>query len=108
MSFVKYKIKEVAADFGMQAKDIAAIVEKYFEKPRSNMQVLTDEQLNVVFDALTQQHQISSLEVVWASAFAAQAAKEEAEKKAKAEAEKKAAAEKKPAPASNAPAARYV
>ena len=29
MSFVKYRIKEVAADFGMQPKEIAAIIEKY-------------------------------------------------------------------------------
>ena len=99
MALVKYKIKEVAADFGMQPKEIAAIVEKYFEKPRSNMQVLTDEQLNVVFDALTQQNQISSIEVVWAAAFAAQAAREEAAKKAAEEAAKKAAEEAKNAPA---------
>ena len=50
MSFVKYRVKEVAADFGVTPKDIAEIVGKYFEKPRSNTQVLTDEQLNVVFD----------------------------------------------------------
>ena len=103
MSLVKYKIKEVAADFGMQPKEISAIVEKYFEKPRSNMQVLTDEQLNVVFDYLTQKNQISSLEVIWAAAFAAQAAREEAEKKAKEEAAKKAAEEQKNAPAAAQP-----
>ena len=62
MSFVKYRVKEVAADFGVTPKDIAEIVGKYFEKPRSNTQVLTDEQLNVVFDAITQKHQIASLE----------------------------------------------
>ena len=45
MSFVKYRVKEVAADFGVTPKDIAEIVGKYFEKPRSNTQVLTDEQL---------------------------------------------------------------
>ena len=44
MSFVKYRVKEVAADFGVTPKDIAEIVGKYFEKPRSNTQVLTDEQ----------------------------------------------------------------
>ena len=45
MSLVKYRVKEVAADFGKTPKDIAEIVGKYFEKPRSNTQVLTDEQL---------------------------------------------------------------
>ena len=41
MSLVKYRVKEVAADFGKTPKDIAEIVGKYFEKPRSNTQVLT-------------------------------------------------------------------
>ena len=36
MSLVKYRVKEVAADFGMQPKEIAAIVGIYFEKPKSN------------------------------------------------------------------------
>ena len=88
MSFVKYRIKEVAADFGLPAKEIAAIVEQYFEKPKSNMQVLEDDQLNVIFDYLTLHNQIGSVEQVFAAAFAAQAARE------KAQAEKKAAAAK--------------
>ena len=103
MSLVKYRIKEVAADFGMQPKEIAAIVEKYFEKPKSNTQVLEDDQLNVIFDCLTQSNQIDSVEQVFAAAFAARA---EAEKKAEeerkareAEAAAKAAEEAKNAPA---------
>ena len=63
---MKYRLKEVAADFGMQAKEISAIMEKFFEKPKSNTQVLTEEELNVVFDYITQQNPISSLEVVFA------------------------------------------
>lgn len=110
MSLVKYRIKEVAADFGMQPKEIAAIVEKYYEKPKSNTQVLEDDQLNVIFDCLTQTNQIDSLEQVFAAAFAAQAEREkkeaeEREKKA-AEAAAKAAEAAKNAPAkSAAPAA---
>ena len=93
-SFVKYKIKDVAADLGVTPKEISAVVEKYFEKPRSTAQVLDDNQLNVIFDYMTQQHQIASVEVVFAAAFAAK----EAEEKRKAEeAAKKAAEEKKKA-----------
>ena len=108
MSFVKYRIKEVAADFGMQPKDIAAIVEKYFEKPKSTAQVLEENQLNLIFDLLTQQNQIPSVEVVFAAAFAA---KEAAEKKAAEEAAKKATEQKKaeaaaPAGQKTAPAAQ--
>ncbi len=66
MSLVKYRLREVAADFGVAPKEIAQIVEKFFEKPKSNTQVLTEEELNVVFDCMTQNNQIESLEVVFA------------------------------------------
>ncbi len=66
MSLVKYRLKEVATDFGVTPKDIAEVMGKFFEKPKSNTQVLTEEELNVVFDYMTQTHQIESLEVVFA------------------------------------------
>ncbi|MBQ6430925.1 MAG: translation initiation factor IF-2 [Oscillospiraceae bacterium] len=66
MSLVKYRVKEVAADFGMQPKQVAEIIGIYFDKPKSNTQVLTDEQLNVVFDHITQHHQIESIAEVFA------------------------------------------
>ena len=83
MSFIKVRLKEVAADFGVTPKDIAEIISKYGEKPKSNTQVLTDQELNVVFDYMTQHHQISSLEQVFAvkpAAPKAEAAKAEAPK----------------------------
>ena len=114
MSLIKYRIKEVAADFGMTPKEIAAIVEKYFEKPKSNMQVLTDDQLNLIFDYLTQKNQIASIEQVFAAAFAAKAEQEKkaAEQKKAQEAKKPQDAktpaqqgDRKTAPRTNAPAA---
>ena len=66
MSLVKYRLKEVAADFGVQSKEITEIISKYGEKPKSPTQVMTDEELNIIFDYLTQNNQISSLEVVFA------------------------------------------
>ena len=71
MSFVKYRVKEVAADFGMNPKEISEIVGKYYEKPKSYTQVLTPEELNAVFDHVTRSNQISSLEVVFAAKPAA-------------------------------------
>lgn len=67
LSLVKYRVREVAADFGMQAKEVSEIVAKYFDKPKSNMQVLTEEQLNVLFDHITQHRQIASIEAVFAT-----------------------------------------
>ena len=65
MSLVKYRLREVAADFGVTPKEVSEILGTYFEKPKSNTQVLTEEQLNVVFDRMTAKHPISSLEVVF-------------------------------------------
>ena len=67
MSFVKYRLKEVAADFGVAPKEIADIVGKFSEKPKSNSQVLTDSELNAVFEVMTQTHQIDSIEQVFAA-----------------------------------------
>ncbi len=66
MSLVKYRLKEVAADFGVTPKEITEIISKFFEKPKSNTQVLTTDELNVVFDYMTQHNQIASLEQVFA------------------------------------------
>ena len=80
-SIVKYRLKEVASDFGMTTKEITDVVAKFSDRPKSNAQVLTDTELNAVFDYLTQQHQISSLEQVFAAQASAGAAAVPAEKK---------------------------
>ena len=66
MSVVKYRIRDVAADFGVAPKEIVEIISKFFEKPKSTSQVLTEDELNVVFDVMTKTHQIDSLEKVFA------------------------------------------
>ncbi|MBE6980994.1 MAG: translation initiation factor IF-2 [Ruminococcaceae bacterium] len=66
MSLVKYRLKEVATDFGVTPKDIAQIMEQFFEKPKSNTQVLTEEELNVIFDVMTARNQIADISVVFA------------------------------------------
>ena len=99
MSLVKYRLKEVAADFGVAPKDIVEIVSKYFEKPKSNTQVLTTEELNVVFEHMTQHNQIESLAVVFAVQPKAAAPKAEEKKPEAPKAE-----EKKPQQSAAAPA----
>jgi translation initiation factor IF-2 len=68
----KYKIKEMADDLSMPAKEVIELIGKFYDKPKSSSQNLTEEQLNVLFDYLTQQHQIASLEEVFAAAKPAQ------------------------------------
>ena len=67
---VKQKIKEVADDFAMPAKKLIEIVGKFYEKPKSSSQNLSEDQLNVIFDYITQQNQIDSIEQVFAAAAA--------------------------------------
>ena len=92
MSLVKYRLREVAADFGVSTKEISEILTQYFEKPKGGTQVLTEDELNVVFDRITAKHP-ATLEQVFS---AAPTAKKEAPKEApKQEAPK---AENKPQP----------
>ena len=90
---VKQKIKEVADDFAMPAKKLIEIVGKFYEKPKSSSQNLTEDQLNVIFDYITQQNQTDSIEQV----FAAAAAKKEAPAPTPAPAPAAPAAQNKPA-----------
>ena len=67
MSFVKYRVKEVAADFGVAPREVSEIIGKFMEKPKSYTQVLTDAELNVVFDYMTQKNQIQDIQQVFAA-----------------------------------------
>ena len=66
MSLVKYRLKDVATDFDLPVKEITDVVAKFYEKPKSNTRIMTEEELNVVFDYITKTHQIESLEQVFA------------------------------------------
>ena len=101
MSLVKYRLREVAQDFGVTPKEVSQILEKYAEKPKSNTQVLTGEELNLVFEAITQKNQIKSLEQVFA---VKPAPKAEAPKPAAPKAESKPQSVNKPQGGQNKPA----
>ncbi len=65
---IKYRIHEVAKDFKTTSKAITEILTKYSAAPKNHMQVLTDEELNIVFEYLTFHNQIESLDTVFAEA----------------------------------------
>ncbi len=65
MSFIKYRLRDVASDFGTNPKEISDILAQTGEKPKSNAQVLTEEELNVVFDRMTQKYPAESLEQIF-------------------------------------------
>ena len=68
-SLVKYKIRDVAKDFDMPAKTVVNMVTEHFEAPKSSAQVLTDDQLNLIFDLITRDNQVGSIEEVFAVQF---------------------------------------
>ena len=65
---IKYRVREVAKDFDVTSKVITEILAKYGTAPKSTMQVLTDGELNIIFDYLTFHDQIESLDEVFAGA----------------------------------------
>ena len=61
-SFDKYRVHELAKDFGMTSKAIAEILTKYATAPKNHMQVLEDSELSLVFEYLTQHNQCATME----------------------------------------------
>ena len=65
----KYRVRELAKDFGLPNKDVIDILGKYGEAPKSNMQALNDEELSLVFESLTQTHPVSSMQEIFADTY---------------------------------------
>jgi len=66
LAIEKYRVHEVAKDFGLPTKTITEILTKYATAPKNHMQVLTDHELSIVFDYLTQHNQVSGIQVIFA------------------------------------------
>ena len=62
---IKYRVHEVAKDFNMTSKEITQILTDYATTPKNHMQVLEDDELNDIFEYLTQHHQAASLEELY-------------------------------------------
>ena len=69
LAIEKYRVHEVAKDFGLPTKTITEILTKYGAAPKNHMQVLTDRELSVIFDRLTQDHPISDIQVIFQETY---------------------------------------
>ncbi|MCI9578021.1 MAG: translation initiation factor IF-2 [Oscillibacter sp.] len=69
MAIEKYRVHEVAKDFGLPTKTITEILTKYGSAPKNHMQVLTDRELSIIFDRLTQDHAISDIQVIFQETY---------------------------------------
>ena len=61
MSMMKYRVHEVAKDCNSTSKEISQILTDYASTPKNHMQVLENDELDVIFEYLTQHNQVASL-----------------------------------------------
>ena len=61
-SFEKYRVHEVAKDLGLSSKVITEILTKHATAPKNHMQVLDDNELSIIFEVLTQEHQCADMD----------------------------------------------
>jgi len=62
----KYRVHEVAKDFKLPTKKVTEILTQYATTPKNHMQVLTIEELDIIFEYLTISNQIESIEEIYA------------------------------------------
>ncbi len=101
-SLVKYRVHEVAKDFGVTSKVITEILTEYATTPKNHMQVLEDEELSIIFEYLTQHNQVESIAEIFADTAAKPAPAESAPKQEQPQAQAK-PGQKAPAAAAPAP-----
>ena len=86
---IKYKVSDIAKDFGKNNKDIINILSEYCEGPAKKANtVLEENELNILFDKLTEDNSVESLNDYFNSAKKAEK-KKPVEKKNAASKEKK-------------------
>ena len=96
----KYRVHEVAKDFGVPTKQITEILTQYAQTPKNHMQVLEDGELSLIFEYLTQHNPVSGIQVIFAEGM-----KPAADKKPEPVTEKKAEPKKEAPRVSAAPKA---
>jgi translation initiation factor IF-2 len=62
---IKYRVHEVAKDFRLSSKEIGLILTEYASTPKNHMQVLTEPELDIIFEYLTQHNQLEDISEVF-------------------------------------------
>lgn len=98
---IKYRVSEVAKDFGVPSKEVIGLLAKYVDTPKKSATALEENELDLVFEYFTQKNSVENFDAYFATA----AEKKEPEK---APAPEKADAATAAAPAPAASASRPV
>ncbi len=69
MSIAKYTARDVAKDFGVQPKTITAILTEHLKTSVPATRALTDRELAVIFEYLTQKNQVDSIESIYSEVY---------------------------------------
>jgi translation initiation factor IF-2 len=82
---VKYRVNEVAKDFGKTSKEVLSVLQKYLDSAKKSMSNLEEDELNLLFDFFTQESQVESLDEYFAQGEAKREEQKAAEQKLRAE-----------------------
>ena len=101
MAVVKHKINEISKDFALDSKKIIALVGEISEEPKKSVSVLTEAELDYIFERLTQENEVADF-----AEYFATVKPEEPEKAADKPAKKSGEKKKEEKPASDKDAAK--
>lgn len=63
---VKYKVHELAKDFGVKSNVIIDIVQKYFDVQKKSQTVLETNEIDVIFDSLSREYEVENFDAYFA------------------------------------------
>ena len=63
---LKYKVKDAATDFGVKAKDITEVLEKYTGVSKKTMTALEDTDMNILFEHFTKTNAVENFDAYFA------------------------------------------
>ena len=111
---IKYRVSDVAKDFGVPSKEIVELLAKYFQPAKKSATALEEAELDIIFEHYTQKNNMDNLDAYFATANERKAEPEKKEEPVAAPVEeapaapakKEKAADKAPAAKPSAPAAK--
>ena len=65
---IKYRVSDVAKDFGVPTKEIIELLGKYVQPAKKSATALDEHELDIVFECLTQKHSTDNLDAYFATA----------------------------------------
>ena len=64
---IKYKVSDVAKDFALTSKDIAAILAPLGGEPKKSSNSLEENELDYIFNQLTTKHSVANFDAYFAA-----------------------------------------